>query len=146
MLTCPTPHLGHAACVNELSPFGVTAGAGSLRPADGVTLPHAWTEDGIVAGPASNGAQMLHLAVAVCVLNDTFREARELGILVTGAVVTADGAFDDQWHSTGIAYTLTVDSPAPADDVQRLVARVDDIAEIPRALRAGTDVRRSTED
>lgn len=129
--------------MSALSPFGVTAGAGSLRPADGVTLPHAWTADGIVAHPASNGAQMLHLAVAVCVLNDTFREARELGISVTGAVVTADGAFDDQWHSTGIVYTLTVDSPAPADDVERLVARVDDAAEIPRTLRAGTDVRRS---
>jgi hypothetical protein len=130
--------------MSALSPFGVTAGAGSLRPADGVALPHAWTADGIVAHPASNGAQMLHLAVAVCVLNDTFREARELGISVSGAVVTADGAFDDQWHSTGIVYTLTVDSPAPAADVERLVARVDDVAEIPRTLRAGTAVRRST--
>jgi hypothetical protein len=132
--------------MSALSPFGITAGAGSLRPADGVTLPHTWTAEGIVARPASNGAQMLHIAVAVCVLNDTFREARELGILVTGAVVTADGAFDDEWRSTGIAYTLTVDSPAPADDVARLVARVDDVAEIPRTLRAGTEVWRSTGD
>ncbi|MCP2265666.1 OsmC family protein [Promicromonospora thailandica] len=130
--------------MDPLSSFGVTAGAGSLRPADGVALPHTWTADGIVAHPASNGAQMLHLAVAVCVLNDTFREARELGIDVTGVAVTADGTFDDAWRSTGIVYTLTVDSPAPADDVERLVARVDDVAEIPRALRAGTDVRRST--
>lgn len=132
--------------MSALSPFGITAGAGSLRPADGVTLPHTWTAEGIVARPASNGAQMLHLAVAVCVLNDTFREARELGVLVTGAVVTADGAFDDEWRSTGIAYTLTVDSPAPADEVARLVARVDDVAEIPRTLRAGTEVWRSTGD
>lgn len=135
---------GHAVCMTTQSPFGVTAGAGSLRPVDGVTLPHAWTPEGIIAGPASNGAQVLHLAVAVCVLNDTFREARELGIPVDGVAVTADGSFDDLWRSTGIVYTLAVDSPAPADDVERLVARVDDVAEIPRTLRAGAEVRRST--
>lgn len=132
--------------MTTLSPFGVTAGAGSLRPVAGVTLPHTWTTDGIVGHPASNGAQVLHLAVAVCVLNDTFREARELGIEVTGVAATADGTFDDGWRSTGIVYTLTVDSPAAADDIARLVARVDDVAEIPQALRAGTDVRRSTGD
>lgn len=132
--------------MTTLSPFGVTAGAGSLRPVAGVTLPHTWTTDEIVAHPASNGAQVLHLAVAVCVLDDTFREARELGIEVTGVAATADGTFDDGWRSTGIVYTLTVDSPAAADDIARLVARVDDVAEIPQALRAGTDVRRSTGD
>lgn len=130
----------------DLSPFGVTASAGSLRTSLGVSLAHAWTPDGIDAAPASNGAQVLHLAVAVCILNDTFREAKELGIAVDGVAVTADGGYDSDWRSTGITYALTIDSPAPTDDLERLVARVDEVAEIPRALRAGTEVRRVSAD
>jgi hypothetical protein len=130
----------------ELSPLGVTATAGSLRTGAGVSLAHAWTPDGIDAAPASNGAQVLHLAVAVCILNDTFREAKGLGIVVAGVAVTADGGYDSDWRSTGIAYSLTIDSPASPDDLERLVALVDEVAEIPRVLRAGTEVRRVSAD
>jgi hypothetical protein len=126
----------------DLSPFGVAASAGTLRTGVGVNLAHAWTPDGIDAAPASNGAQVLHLAVAVCILNDTFREAKELGIPVDGVAVTADGGYDSDWRSTGIRYSLTIDSPASSGDLGRLIALVDDVAEIPRALRAGTEVRR----
>lgn len=126
----------------DLSPLGVRAGAGSLRLDEGVVLPHAWTPEGVVAAPAANGAQLLHLAIALCVLNDTYREAERLGILVAGVEATTDGGFDEDWHSTGVSYTLAVDSPAPAEDVERLVATVDEVAEIPKALRAGATVRR----
>jgi hypothetical protein len=126
----------------DLSAFGVRATAGSLRDEDGVVLPHAWTEAGVVAGPASNGAQVLHLSVALCVLNDAFREASRLGIPVDGVAVEADGGFDDGWGSTGVEYAVAVDSPASADDVARLLAVVDEVAEIPRALRAGAPVTR----
>ena len=126
----------------DLSPFGVAASAGTLRTGVGVNLAHAWTPDGIDAAPASNGAQVLHLAVAMCILNDTFREAKELGIPVDGVAVTADGGYDSDWRSTGIRYSLTIDSPASSGDLGRLIALVDDVAEIPRALRAGTEVRR----
>jgi OsmC-like protein len=128
----------------DLSPLGVRATAGSLRDEDGVVLPHTWTEAGVVAGPASNGAQVLHLSVALCVLNDTFREGARLGIPVDGVAVEADGSFDDAWGSTGVEYAVTVDSPASADDVARLIAVVDEVAEIPRALRAGAPVTRRT--
>lgn len=126
----------------DLSPFGVRAGAGSLRLSDGVMLEHAWTAEGVVAGPATNGAQLLHLSVAVCVLNDTYREARRLGLEVNGVEVSADGAFDDDWRSTGIVYEVTVDSPAPDEQVRELVAAVDVVAEIPQALRRGASVTR----
>jgi OsmC-like protein len=128
----------------DLSAFGVRATAGSLRDGDGVVLPHTWTEAGVVAGPATNGAQVLHLSVALCVLNDTFREAGRLGIAVDGVAVEADGGFDDGWRSTGVEYAVTVDSTASADDLARLLAVVDEVAEIPRALRAGTEVSRRT--
>ena len=126
----------------ELSTLGVRATAGSLRAADGVVLPHVWTEEGVVAAPAANGAQVLHLAVALCVLNDTYREADRLGLQVDGVAVTADGGFDDTWTSTGIAYEVSVDSPAGADDVRHLLEVVDDVAEIPKAIRAGAEVVR----
>ena len=126
----------------ELSPFGVRAGAGTLRPADGVALDHAWTAEGVVAAPAANGAQVLHLAVALCVLNDTYREAERLGIEIAGVAVEADGGFTGEWSSTGIEYAVTLDSPASVDELARLTAAVDDVAEIPRAIRAGAPVAR----
>lgn len=109
---------------------------------DGVVLEHAWTDEGVVAAPAQNGAQILHLSVALCVLNDTYREAKRLGITVNGVAVDADGEFDDEWRSTGIDYAVTIDADASAEDVATLLATVDEVAEIPRAIRAGTRVTR----
>lgn len=126
----------------ELSPLGVTASSGTLRAAEGTVLPHAWSEEGVVAAPTANGAQLLHLAVAFCVLNDTYREARAQGIQVDGVLVQADGAFDADWRSTGIRYWVTIDSPAPTEVVEQLCAAVDDVAEVPRAVRAGAEVSR----
>ena len=128
----------------DLSPFGVRATAGTLRGSEGVVLHHTWTDAGVVAGPAANGGQLLHLSVALCILNDTYREASRLGIEVDGVSVEADGGFDDEWRSTGVAYSVTLDSRAPAEDLARLGAVVDEVAEIPRALRAGVPVARRT--
>lgn len=126
----------------DLSPFGVRATAGTLRASEGVVLHHAWTEEGVIAGPAANGAQLLHLSVALCVLNDTYREAERLGIEVDGVAVEADGGFDDEWRSTGIDYSVTLDARAAVEDLARLGAAVDQVAEIPRAVRAGAPVTR----
>ena len=126
----------------ELSPFGSRATAGTLRDAEGIALPHAWTEAGVVAGPAANGAQVLHLSVALCVLNDVFREAARLGVEVSGVAVEADGGFDEEWRSTGIRYAVRLESGASAPEQAHLLAVVDEVAEIPRAIRAGGAVTR----
>jgi hypothetical protein len=126
----------------DLSPFGVRATAGSLRESVGVVLQHSWTDEGVVADPVMNGAQVLHLSVALCVLNDTYREAERLGLEIDGVAVEADGGFDEQWRSTGIVYTVTLDSQASTDDLTGLMTVVDDVAEIPRAVRAGAPVQR----
>jgi hypothetical protein len=125
----------------DLSAFGVRVSAGSLRGADGVALQHSWTEEGVVASPVTNGAQVLHLSVALCVLNDTYREAQRLGIPVGGVAVEADGGFDE-WQSTGITYAVAIDSQATTEEVAHLQSVVDEVAEIPRALRAGAPVTR----
>jgi uncharacterized OsmC-like protein len=87
---------------------------------------------------------VLHVAVALCVLNDVYREGEALGVPVRGVRVSARGEFDtDTWASTGITYAIEVDSTAAADEVAALLARVDEVAEIPRVLRAGTSVERA---
>ncbi|MET0435772.1 MAG: OsmC family protein [Cellulomonas sp.] len=127
--------------------FAVTVGAGTLAPADGdaLALPHRWTDGGVRATVAFTGAHLLHLAVAGCVLNDLFREAHARGLPLAGAAVTARGGFaPETWASTGVTYEVRLDTPAPDDAVARLLAVVDEVAEIPRALRQGVPVSRPT--
>jgi hypothetical protein len=126
----------------DLSAFGVRETAGTLRATEGVVFRHTWTEEGVVAGPAANGGQVLHLSVALCVLNDGDREAERLGIEVSGVAVEVDGGFDAGWHSTGIEYSVALDASASAEDLERLTAAVDEVDEIPRAIRAGAPVTR----
>jgi hypothetical protein len=126
--------------------FAVTLTAGSLRAdaPDAWVVPHVWTEPGVVVQAAPNGAGVLHVAVALCVLNDLYREGEALGVPVSGVRVHARGEFDTtSWVSTGVTYAVDVDSIASAEDVAKLVDRVDEVAEIPRVLRAGMTVERS---
>lgn len=125
--------------------YAVTVTAGSLTSADEPTVrfPHRWTAGGVSVTAAFTGAHLLHLAAAGCVLNDVYREAAELGLAVQGVRVDASGDFDvKSWRSTGVEYTVQVDTAATADELANLLARVDAVAEIPRAIRAGAPVRR----
>jgi hypothetical protein len=125
--------------------YPVTLSAGSLRaePGAGWVVPHVWTDGGVVVEAAPNGAGVLHVAVALCVLNDTYREGRDRGVDVTGIRVSARGEFDDEtWESTGVTYAVDVESKAAAADLVALLTHVDEVAEIPRALRAGMTVER----
>jgi len=126
--------------------YAVVAGAGSLRPpGDGVVaFPHRWTDAGVAVRLEFTGAHLLHLATAGCVLNDLYREAAVLGIELDGVRVSASGEFDPaSWVSTGIVYSVELDSPAAPDEVVRLLEQVDAVAEIPRAIRAGAPVART---
>jgi uncharacterized OsmC-like protein len=124
--------------------FEVVVAAGNLRSDSqtAVHFPHRWTEQGVNVEAGFTGAHVLHLSVAGCVLNDLYREAANFGIQVDGVRVLASGGFDDRWPSTGITYTVEVSSSASDADVARVIAAVDDVAEIPRAIRAGAPVRR----
>ena len=126
--------------------FAVVVGAGLFRSDDGraVRFSHRWTPEGVTVEADFTGAHLLHLAAAGCVLNDIYREAGELGIRVDGVRVSAEGGFDTHtWVSSGITYRVELSSPASAQELAVLLDRVDDVAEIPRAIRAGTTVRRS---
>jgi uncharacterized OsmC-like protein len=124
--------------------YGVGVAAGSLRDTGPGTVQwaHRWTEGGVSVDAPFTGAHLLHAAVAGCVLNDLYREAVERAIALDGVRVTARGGFDAAWHSTGVTYTVELDSAAEVADLARLVEAVDEVAEIPSALRAGLTVRR----
>lgn len=88
------------------------------------------------------GGHVLHLAIAGCVSNDLFREAKARGIRLTRVKVTAAGGFDgDPCRSTGVTYDVEVEGDASVADLEDLVSRVESLAEIPSALRHGAVVR-----
>jgi len=125
--------------------FEVTVGAGTMMSASGaaVRFPHRWTPSGVTVEGDFTGGHLLHLAAAGCVLNDLYREAAALGIGLKGVRVTAAGGFDTaSWQSTGIDYSVEVSSDAPAGQLANLLDVVDQVAEIPQAIRAGATVRR----
>jgi hypothetical protein len=127
--------------------FEVAVSAGTLASASGaaVRFPHRWTPGGVTVEADFTGAHLLHLAAAGCVLNDVYREAAALGIDVDGVRVTAAGGFDTStWQSTGIDYAVEVSSGASAARLDHLLEVVDQVAEIPQAIRAGATVRRVT--
>jgi uncharacterized OsmC-like protein len=126
--------------------YHVAVAAGALRSESAATVrfPHRWTSAGVTVDGAFTGAHLLHLAIAGCVLNDLYREAATVGIELDGVRVSAEGGFDtDTWISTGISYSVEISSDASSEELGRLLATVDDIAEIPRAVRAGATVRRT---
>jgi hypothetical protein len=129
-----------------MAEYEVAVAAGTLRSEapDAVAFPHRWTDEGVTVSTEFTGAHLLHLATAGCVLNDVYREAAAIGIELRGVRVTAAGGFDpERWSSTGIGYAIEVDSPAGPEDIDRLLVRVDEVAEIPRAIRAGAEVTRA---
>src|ERR1700755_2325931 len=128
-----------------MTQFAAVVGAGTLQGAatDAARFAHRWTSEGVTVETVFTGAHLLHLAVAGCVLNDVFREAERLGLIVYGVRVTASGGFNTEtWESTGIGYVVDVDSPASARELDTLLEAVDSVAEIPKSIRSGTNVER----
>lgn len=125
--------------------YEATVSAGDLRPSGdiGVTMGHRWTDAGVTVESPFTGGHLYLLAAAGCVLNDVYREGQRMAVPISGVRVRAWGAFDDRsWQSTGVEYEVDVTSAAAHAEVERLLEVVDDVAEIPKALRAGATVVR----
>jgi len=92
-------------------------------------------------GLGFNGGQLLNLAVAGCISNDLFREAAREGMQLRRVRVSVQSDYrGDPMVSTPIEYQVEAEGDAPEEDIRRLVALVDEIAEIPNSLRRGTEV------
>lgn len=99
-------------------------------------------EEGGGRGVGFNGAQLLYLAIAGCVSNDLFREARAAGLELDRVRIRVVGDFSgDPLISDDVEYHVEVAGDAPADRLRELTEHVDRIAEIPNSLRRGTAVR-----
>ncbi|MCC2974156.1 OsmC family protein [Massilia sp. IC2-476] len=95
------------------------------------------------SGPGSgvNGGEFLMLALATCYCNDLYREARRLGIPLDAVQVEASADFPGVGlAATDIRYRASVRSSAAQDDIARLLAETDAVAEVHNTLRAGCAV------
>ena len=111
----------------------------SLGTAEQFTLVVDRPTEGGGGGLGFNGGQLLYLAVAGCISNDLFREAR---IGLSSVRVKVGGDFvGDPAVSDEILYEVEVEGDAPEERLTALVDHVDEIAEIPNSLRQGTRVR-----
>ena len=92
-------------------------------------------------GLGFNGGQLLYLSIAACWSNDLYREAATMGIELDGVEITVDGDFPARGSgSTPITVDVTVRSPAPDQQIRELIAEVERVAEIPRAIRDATPI------
>lgn len=97
-------------------------------------------------GLGFSGGQLFYLSIAACLSNDLYREAATKGIELDGVEVTVDGDFPERGAgSTQITVDVTVRSRAAEAAVRELLAEVERVAEIPRAIRESPPIEiRST--
>ncbi|HSL77472.1 MAG TPA: OsmC family protein [Candidatus Limnocylindrales bacterium] len=92
-------------------------------------------------GLGFSGGQLLYMAIAACWSNDLYREAATMGIELDRVEITVDGDFPARGSgSTSISVDVTVRSPAPEERIRELIAEVERVAEIPRAIRDATPI------
>jgi uncharacterized OsmC-like protein len=87
-------------------------------------------------GQGFSGGQLFYLSIAACLSNDLYREAATMGIELDGVEISVDGDFPARGAgSTPIAVDITVRSRAAETALRELLAEVERVAEIPRAIR-----------
>src|SRR5947207_12261337 len=92
---------------------GEPAGVGNAGP---YTLVVDRPADGGGRGVGFNGGQLLYLAIAGCISNDLFREARAEGIALERVRVVVDGDFQGEPPvSTDVTYDVEVAGDATND-------------------------------
>jgi organic hydroperoxide reductase OsmC/OhrA len=92
-------------------------------------------------GSSVNGGELLMLALATCYCNDLYREANRLGITLRGTEVVAEADFEGiGMAAKNIRYRAKVDSPATAEEIQKLLRETDTVAEIHNTIRVGVHV------
>ena len=126
----------------EVETRNVNGAATAIGSAGPYTLVVDRPREGGGGGLGFNGGQLLYLAVAGCISNDLFREARTAGIALKRVRVAVRGDFaGDPAVSSRIDYEVEIEGDAPEERLRELAERVDRIAEIPNSLRQGTPVR-----
>lgn len=93
-------------------------------------------------GSATNGGELLMLALATCYCNDLYREAARLGITLEEVRVSASAKFEGVGlAATDVRYTASVRSSAPEPAIAQLMRETDAVAEVHNTLRRGVPVQ-----
>jgi putative redox protein len=93
-------------------------------------------------GLGFNGGQLLYLSIAACLSNDLYREAGMMDIRLRAVSITIDGDFAGRGAASGpIDVDVAVESDASPEALAALFDEVERVAEIPRTLREGADIR-----
>ncbi len=92
-------------------------------------------------GSAINGGEFLMLSLATCFCNDIYREAKKKGINVTNVIVEVSGEFAAEGESAfNIMYSSKLEGDASDEELRKLIAHTDKVAEIQNTLRSGVTV------
>jgi organic hydroperoxide reductase OsmC/OhrA len=92
-------------------------------------------------GLGFNGGQLLYLSIAACWSNDLYREAATMGIELDAVEIMVDGDFPARGAgSTPITVDVAIRAAAPEERIRELLAEVERVAEIPRAIREGPPI------
>lgn len=123
--------------VELVTVLGGPTALGSAGPLTVVDRPAAAGGRGL----GSNGGQLLYLSIAVSISNDIDREAPGWGIHVERVAIEVDGDFAGRGApSSPIDVVVDLACDGDADVVDRFLADVGRIAEIPASLRGTTPV------
>ncbi len=87
-----------------------------------------------------SGGEALRFALAMCVFNNIARESRNRGIPLRELSVTADGDFDSDELSTGIAFSISIAGAATEEVLRDLAQFGADDSTIAKTLRHPTSV------
>ena len=92
-------------------------------------------------GSSINGGELLLLSLATCFCNDLYREAKKRNIPIDSIEVECAGNFGAEGETgSNFQYKANLKSPATRDEIDKLIAYTDQIAEVHNTLRRGIQV------
>jgi uncharacterized OsmC-like protein len=93
-------------------------------------------------GSSINGGELLFAAIATCFCNDIYREAARRKMNIQSVQVSVDGKFGKEGEpGSDITYNTMIIAPAHTqNEIDELIAYVDNVAEIHNTLRRGATV------
>ncbi len=122
--------------IRSLSDSSLAIGSAGSRT---ITIDRAKEAGGL--GLGFNGSELLLLAIGGCYSNDVYREADRRGIKVHSVEVRVMAQWGgDPVRAQNVQFSTVVEADATEQEIQELIRRTDQVAEIPNSLRLGTAV------
>jgi len=92
-------------------------------------------------GSSVNGGELLLLSLATCFCDNIYREAAKRNINISSLLVEVTGDFETEGlPGSNFKYKASIESDAPAADIEELISYTDETAEVHNTLRQGIRV------